>query len=116
MYRRVVHARDSLLGKISQPAGITRDVDGALQDIRYQELRNRDPAGISKPRIVKTASEREQVDGVVCQRAVQRIASCEHSDAYEECGETFHAPSEGDRARAGLLARKSGTGPLGIAA
>ncbi len=64
MYRRVVHARDSPLDEISQPAGITRHVDGALQDIRYEALRDRDSGGIGEPRVLETVSERKQVDGL----------------------------------------------------
>ncbi|HEY5431623.1 MAG TPA: hypothetical protein VIK04_21095 [Solirubrobacteraceae bacterium] len=64
MYGRVIHARDSLLGEVSQPAGITSHKQRALHDIRYQALRNRDSGGIREPRVVKPAGERQQVVGL----------------------------------------------------
>jgi hypothetical protein len=64
MYRRVLHARDNLLGEISQPAGVTLHIEWALQHIRNQALRNRDSGGIREPRVVKAAGERQQLVGL----------------------------------------------------
>jgi hypothetical protein len=44
------------------------------------------------------------------QSGVQRIASYDGAEAYEDRGQTV-APSEGDGGRAGRLAGKRGTGP-----